>query len=126
MLFRSIPGESGRLVRDEVEARVRQRLVAAGIALVDAPGADALLSVSMYFQCHADSLVCGHHTTFELWQWVELSRDRTNRIAAITWHNSYSSGVSKAELTGLPLRLLADAGSLLNGFVGDYGTANPR
>jgi hypothetical protein len=111
----------------EIENRFSQKLRAAGIALVNEKQAESVLSVSMYLSCEADGLSCGHHTTLELRQWVQLERDPTIAVAATTWHNSYTNGIRKKELhCCLPDLLEVDAGSLMEGFLRDYRTANPK
>lgn len=112
---------------EEIEKRIAQKLRAEGIALVNEKEAESVLSVSMYLSCEADGLSCGHHTTLHLRQWVRLERDPRITVAATTWHNSYTNGLSNKRLhCCLPDLLEVDAASLMEGFLQDYRTANPK
>lgn len=126
---RSIP--SGRiaagLFADEIKRRIAQKLRPTGILLANENAAESILGLSMYLSCEPDGLSCGHHTALEFKQWVQLERDPRITVAAITWQNSYTNGISRKELwCCLPDLLEVDALSLVNGFVQDYRTANSK
>ena len=111
---------------EEIERLVVQELRNAGIVLANETEAEAVLSVNLYLSCEGDGPSCGHHTTLELKQWVQLDRDTSIAVAAITWINSYSNGISRNQVyCCLPDLLAVDARSLLKGFVQDFRKANP-
>jgi hypothetical protein len=116
--------QPGVSLSDEIDSMVRQELGTAGAEVVDETAADALLAVNMYMQCDVKGTSCGYHTMVELRQWTHLQRDPNANIAAVTWLNSYSGGIGKADLSVLPSQLRVDAGALLKGFVGDLRSAN--
>jgi hypothetical protein len=115
-----------RSVQDEMEQVIRGSFATEGIAVVDEGEAAGVLEVSVYLSCEPGGSSCGYHTEFALRQWVQLRRDRTAQVAAITWQNSYSNGISKSELGSLlPDMLMVDVRSLLNAFIEQYREANP-
>lgn len=112
---------------DEIKRQVVQKLTLINIALTNEREAESVLSVNMYLVCEADGVSCGHHTTVELKQWVQLERDPDITVAAITWQNSYTNAISKTKLQCcLPDQLEVDALSLISAFVEDYRRANPK
>ena len=121
-----MPLKPGLSLAAEVEDMARQELEPAGADIVDERLAEALLEVKMYMQCDANATSCGYYTALELKQWTNLRRDPTAKIAAITWRNSYSGGIGRANLPTLASQLRVDAGTLLKGFARDLRAANGR
>jgi hypothetical protein len=110
---------------EEIERLVIKEIQKAGIRTVDEREAEAILSLNLYLSCEADGPSCGHHTELILRQWVCLERNTSIAVAAITWTNSYSNGISKSQIKCcLPDQLAVDVRSLLNGFVQDFRKAN--
>jgi hypothetical protein len=109
-----------------VEQLIRQSFTTEGIAVADEGKAAAILDVGMDLQCEPRRSACGYRTEFALWQWAQLTRDPSVQVAAVTWHNSYSNGISKIELGILPDMLMLDVRTLLGLFVAQYREANPR
>jgi len=118
---RIAPGPFG----EEIERLIVQELRNAGIMVVEEREAEAILSLNVYLSCEADGTACGHHTALELKQWVQLDRNTRIAVAAITWTNSYSNGISKSQVyCCLPDLLAVDARTLIKGFVQDFRKAN--
>ena len=81
----------------------------------------------MYLACEIPAgPACGYHTDLNLSQSVQLTRDRSIGVVAVTWHNSYTEGISQSQLLSLPDLFAADAGALVLGFVQDFRAANPQ
>jgi len=114
--------------RDEIKRRIAQELQSAGISITtNESDADALLTASLYLVCESNGPSCGHHTHLQLKQWVRLDRDRNTTLAATTWENSYTNGISKKDIwCCLPDQLELDALTLIHAFSRDYRTANPH
>lgn len=107
------------------------RLKEAGIAVLNERESQSvpnvpILHLNTYLECKRDGGSCGYHTNLELGQRVQLRRDQSIAVTAITWRNSYTGSINRAELSTLPSLLAADALSLVIGFLSDYLTANPK
>jgi hypothetical protein len=122
----SYPGTKAPLA-GEIKNRILQQLRDAGITVANQTEAESILQLSMYLVCDPDGSSCGYHTMLELRQWAALKRDPNMRIAAITWRNSYTNGVSKKNLACCLADLLAvDAFSLVGNFARDYREINSK
>ena len=123
----SLRANRGGAFADEVKKRIVQELGTTGISLANENEAESVLSVSMYLSCEPDGPSCGHHTTLEFRQRVQLERDPRITVAAITWQNSYSNGIGRKNISCcLPDLLEADALSLIKAFIGDDRMANSK
>jgi hypothetical protein len=114
-----------------IEEQALQELKEAGIGVLSEkesqPSPDvSVLHLNMFLSCEPDGASCGYQTNLELRQRVQLVRDRNITVSAVTWLNSYTGGVNKAQLSTLRFQLAVDARTLVLGFVSDYRTANPR
>jgi hypothetical protein len=120
-----------RIPMQPITELVEQKLKQAGIIVLvqkdqaQPPPDASILRLAMTFTCDVHGL-CGYVTSLELWQRVQLTREQSISVMAITWRDSYTLGISKADLPALPIQFDLDARTLVNAFTKDYLTVNPR
>lgn len=117
-------------VSETVEALALKSLREAGIEAISIRESQSsldvpILALRLYFVCPPGAS-CGYHTELELIQQVQLTRNRSITVPAVTWHVSYTNVIDKVRRASVPDYFMVQALASISGFIGDYRRGNSK